>query len=99
MCRQVVLGKRKPIEGRPGENMPPLNFAKAQAELAAKLKREVTEDDLFSHLMYPEVFTEFAKFSREYSDVSVLPTTAFFFGLKPGRGNFGRYRRRQNAFH
>ena len=34
--------------------------------------------------MYPEVFTEFARFVREYSDVSVLPTHAFFFGLKPG---------------
>jgi pyruvate carboxylase len=81
----VVLGKRKPIEGRPGESMPPLNFAKARADLAAKLKRDITEDDLYSHLMYPEVFAEFAKFLRENSDVSVLPTTAFFYGLKPGQ--------------
>jgi pyruvate carboxylase len=34
--------------------------------------------------MYPEVFAEFAKFNREYSDVSVLPTSAYFYGLKPG---------------
>ncbi len=39
---------------------------------------------LYSHLMYPEVFAEFAKFSRDYSDVAVLPTPAFFYGLKPG---------------
>jgi pyruvate carboxylase len=82
--QSVVLGKRKPIEGRPGEGMPPLNFAKARADLATKLKRDVTEDDLFSHLMYPEVFADFAKFVREYSDVSVLPTAAYFYGLKPG---------------
>jgi len=81
----VVLGKRKPIEGRPGENLPPLNFSKVSAELATKLKRDVTPDDLYSHLMYPEVFNEFAKFIREHSDVSVLPTTAFFYGLKPGQ--------------
>jgi pyruvate carboxylase len=80
----VVLGKRKPIEGRPGEGMPPLNFAKTRTDLASKLKRDVDEDDLFSHLMYPEVFAEFAKFIREYSDVSVLPTSAYFYGLKPG---------------
>jgi len=81
----VVLGKRKAISGRPGEGMPPHNFNKTRAELEAKLKRDVTEDDLFSFLMYPEVFTDFAKFNREYSDVSVLPTTAFFYGLKPGQ--------------
>src|SRR5205085_438397 len=51
--QKVVLGKRKPIQGRPGGGMPPLNFAKARAELAGKLKRDVTEDDLFSSLMYP----------------------------------------------
>jgi pyruvate carboxylase len=33
--------------------------------------------------MYPEVFTEFARFTRDYSNVSVLPTPSFFYGLKP----------------
>jgi pyruvate carboxylase len=82
--QKVVLGDRKPVEGRPGEGMPPLNFEKTAAELAAKTKREVTADDLYSYLMYPQVFTEFTKFEREYSDVSVLPSHSFFFGLKPG---------------
>jgi pyruvate carboxylase len=82
--QEVVLGKTKAITDRPGANLPPLNLKKTAAELETKLKREVTEDDLYSHLMYPEVFAEFAKFCRDYSDVSVLPTTAFFYGLKPG---------------
>jgi pyruvate carboxylase len=34
--------------------------------------------------MYPQVFADFAKHQREYGDVSVLPTPAFFYGLKPG---------------
>jgi pyruvate carboxylase len=29
------------------------------------------------------VFAEFAKFQRDYGDVSVLPTAPFFYGLKP----------------
>ncbi|MSU64262.1 MAG: pyruvate carboxylase [Pedosphaera sp.] len=82
--QRVILGKRKPIDGRPGENMPPLNFNKTRTELTSKLRHEVTEDDLYSYLMYPEVFTEFAKFIRERGDASVLPTPAFFYGLKPG---------------
>ena len=57
---------------------------KLRTELAEKLKREVTDDDVYSHLMYPAVFADFAKHQREYGDVSVLPTPAFFYGLKPG---------------
>jgi pyruvate carboxylase len=82
--QKIVLGKRKPIKGRPGESLAPLNFKKTKTELAAKIKRDVSDDDLYSYLMYPEVFTEFARHARDYSDVSVVPTSAFFYGLKPG---------------
>ena len=34
--------------------------------------------------MYPQVFADFAKGQREFSDVSVLPTPAFYYGLKLG---------------
>jgi len=82
--QKVVLGNRKPLEGRPGEGMPPLNFEKATEELGTKLKRDVETDDLYSYLMYPQVFLDYAKFERDYSDVSVLPTYTFFYGLRPG---------------
>jgi pyruvate carboxylase len=84
--QQVVLGDRKPMKGRPGECLPALNFKKTKTDLtaAAKLKREVTDDELFSYLMYPEVFLDFAKYSRDYGDLSALPTSAFFYGLRLG---------------
>lgn len=53
-------------------------------EIATRSRRAPSEDDLYSHLMYPQVFAEFAKHQREFGDVSVLPTPAFFYGLKPG---------------
>ena len=82
--QRIVLGNRKPLKGRPGASMPPLNFKKTRDELAGRLKREISDDDLYSHLMYPEVHGEFAKFTRDFGDVSVLPTPAFFYGLKSG---------------
>ena len=82
--QKVVLGKQKPFKTRPGANLKPLNLKKVRAEISGKLKHEATKDDLYSHLMYPEVFAEFTKFVRDYSDVGVLPTSAFFYGLKPG---------------
>jgi pyruvate carboxylase len=76
----AVLGDRKPASPL----APKIDLAQTARDLSAKLKREATGDDLYSHLMYPEVFAEFARFDREYSDVSVLPTPAFFYGLTPG---------------
>jgi pyruvate carboxylase len=51
--------------------------------LAAKLHRNITDDEFYSHLMYPQVFADFSKHQREYGKVSVLPTPAFFYGLQP----------------
>ena len=82
--QKVILGDRKPIRGRPGASIKPLSLKKTREDLSAKLKRDATEDDLLSHLMYPEVFADYAKFVRDYSDVGVLPTPAFFYGLSPG---------------
>jgi pyruvate carboxylase len=82
--QKVVLGERKAFRRRPGAGLKALNFKKVKEELWAKLRREASDDDLYSHLMYPEVFAEFAKFVRDYSDVAVLPTPAFFYGLKAG---------------
>jgi pyruvate carboxylase len=88
---RVVLGEKRFKEAkaafkkhRPASQATPIHLRKLRDELGEKLKRESTEDDLYSHLMYPAVFADFAKHAREYSDVSVLPTPAFFYGLKLG---------------
>ncbi len=83
--QQVVLGKRKPLRGRPGASLKPLNFKKVESDLSNRLKHEVTADDVFSYVMYPEVFADYARKAREYGDLSVLPTPAFFYGLKVGQ--------------
>ena len=80
----VVLGKEHHRRAAAEAKAANINLKKTRAELAAKLKREMSDDDLYSHLMYPEVFADYVKFARDYSDVSVLPTPAFFYGLKPG---------------
>ncbi|MEO6568538.1 MAG: pyruvate carboxylase, partial [Opitutaceae bacterium] len=91
---RVVLGEKRHLEARrkyetdfrkkQSASAPELDLAKTRSELAEKLKRPATDDDLYSHLMYPAVFADFAKHLATYSDVSVLPTPAFFYGLKVG---------------
>ncbi|MBK9137933.1 MAG: pyruvate carboxylase [Verrucomicrobia bacterium] len=82
--QKIVLGDRQPYTVRPGARLAPLNLEQIRAELTHKLKREATEDDVYSYLMYPEVFNAYAKVEHSYGDLSVLPTPAFFYGMKPG---------------
>jgi pyruvate carboxylase len=83
--QQIVLGQRKPSTDRPGASLKPLNFKKIEEDIAAKLKPDVTPDDVFSQIMYPDVFAGYAKFVRESGDLSPLPTPAFFYGMKVGQ--------------
>jgi len=82
--QKVVLGDRKPMRGRPGASAPKIDLKKEFASLQKKIGRKATEDDLFSHLMYPKVFQDYLAFRTKNGDVSVLPTTAYFHGLDVG---------------
>ncbi len=82
--QRVVLGNRKPTTKRPGELAAPINLEVTRAELSTKLGRPANDDDLYSHLMYPQVFADFNAFRAKYDDLSGLPTPAFFYGLQIG---------------
>jgi pyruvate carboxylase len=89
--QRVVLGEKRFKEAqaafrekRAGNRAAPVSLEKLRKELSEKLKREASEDDVYSHLMYPQVFAEYSKHHHTYSDVSVLPTSAFFYGLRRG---------------
>lgn len=82
--QKVVLGKRKPMRGRPGASAPKIDLKQEFTALQKKIGRKATDDDLFSHLMYPKVFQDYLGFRSKYGDVSVLPTTSYFHGLSMG---------------
>jgi pyruvate carboxylase len=82
--QKVIIGNTKAKTGRPGTYAEKIDLAVEKENLSKKLKREATDDDLFCHLMYPAVFEEFEQFKKEYGDVAILPTEAFFYGLKSG---------------
>ena len=82
--QRVVLGNRKPTTKRPGELAEAIDLETTRRDLAIKLGRSTTDDDLYSHLMYPQVFADFIAFRTKYDDLSGLPTPAFFYGLHIG---------------
>ncbi|MCK5924115.1 MAG: hypothetical protein KAG66_24485, partial [Methylococcales bacterium] len=82
--QKVVLGDREPTIKRPGELAAPVDLEATRKELGEKLGREASDNDLYSHLMYPQVFEDFDTFLRDYTRVAGMPSTAFFYGLQVG---------------
>ncbi|MGZ0656631.1 pyruvate carboxylase [Coraliomargarita sp. W4R72] len=83
--QKVILGDRKAFKGRPGARAEKVDLDVAREEVKAITKRsECTDDDLYAYLMYPQVFKDLVKYLNEFGHARVLPTPAFFYGLKPG---------------
>jgi pyruvate carboxylase len=82
--QQRVLRGRTPMTGRPGASLPPADFAATRAGLEKQLGRTVNDQEVVTQLLYPRVFPEFAAHEARYSDLSVLPTAVFFFGMETG---------------
>ncbi len=82
--QKVVLGDLKPFKGRPGSRAEKIDLKQTRADLKKKLKIEVSDDDLYAFLMYPQVFHDLVKYVSQYGHARVLPTPAFFYGLQPG---------------
>jgi pyruvate carboxylase len=86
VLQKIILDSAgaKPLKGRPGESMPPVDLAKVRDEVAEKSGREPRDVDVLSYLMYPQVFLDYAKKLNLYDNVSVIPTPAFWYGLQSG---------------
>jgi len=83
--QRIVLRGTPPLEGRPGANLPSADFGAIAADLEAESGRAPAHREVLSALLYPEVYGQFDAFRREYGDVSVLPTPAFFYGMPVGK--------------
>ncbi|MDR3415331.1 MAG: pyruvate carboxylase [Nevskia sp.] len=77
-----VLRGQPPLQGRPGDSIPPVDLEQARETAEKAVGHKIDDQDLASYLMYPKVFKEYAEHLRSYGDVSVLPTPVFFYGLK-----------------
>jgi pyruvate carboxylase len=77
-----ILKGQKPLEGRPGKSLPVVDLELAREEAEKAVGHKVSDRDLASYLMYPKVYKDYAEHLRSFSDVSIVPTPVFFYGLK-----------------
>ncbi len=79
-----VLKGDTPITVRPGSLLKQEDLEARRKEAAEKTGLEIGDMDLASYLMYPKVYTDFAKAQSQYGPTSVLPTPVYFYGLEVG---------------
>ncbi|MBC8165747.1 MAG: pyruvate carboxylase, partial [Bryobacteraceae bacterium] len=80
----IILKGATPKIGRPGEHLAAVDLEATKAEVEEKVGHPISRTDLMSYLMYPEVFLNFESARQAWSDVSVLPTAVFYYGMERG---------------
>ncbi|MGN6774586.1 biotin/lipoyl-containing protein, partial [Rhizobium sp.] len=82
--QKKALKGDKPYTVRPGSLLAEADLDAERKVIETKLERKVDDFEFASYLMYPKVFTDYALAADTYGPVSVLPTPAYFYGLKEG---------------
>ena len=80
--QKIILKNEKPYTERPNAHLQPINFTEAFNAFRKKYGNDVNQLDLLSYLFYPKVFDEYYQHRSQYGEVSHLPSTTFFYGLK-----------------
>jgi len=81
--QKLILKNEKPFTDRPNEHLAPIDFDQEWQAFQEKFPGGKFTD-LLSYLLYPKVFEGYWSHLQQYGDVSQIPTSVFFYGLKPG---------------
>ena len=80
---EVVLKGEQPMTGAANSHLSPVEFDKEMAAFTEKFGADLSLNDFLSYKLYPKVFAEYHAHFEEFGDVSKLPTSVFFYGMKP----------------
>ena len=87
-AKKSILKNNPEVIQRPGETLPPTDLNAIGVQLKSKMGRDATMREIVTSALYPKVFDEYVKHVRSYGDVSLIPTSAFFFGPSIGEEFF-----------
>lgn len=84
--RSKVLKSRglDPIEGRPGASSEDYKFEVAREKLEKLSSSKISDKELLSYALYPDVFVEWKEFEQVYGHLGDLPTNLFLTPLSLG---------------
>lgn len=81
--QKLILKDEKPYTDLPNAHLAPIDFLKEFDEFQRKYDNYQSFLDFLSFKFYPKVFDEYYQFKQKHGDVSMIPTPAFFYGMKP----------------
>ena len=81
--QELVLKGEIPMTDRPNKHLNPVDFDTEFKDFSIKFPHADDFADYLSYKMYPKVYEDYYKSLEQYGDLSIIPTAAFFFGLKP----------------
>ncbi|MCB0360424.1 MAG: hypothetical protein KDD44_12335, partial [Bdellovibrionales bacterium] len=96
--RNKVLRGKPHLEGRPGESLEATDLEAARREVTELLHREASPRDVLSYVLYPAVYRGYAEARRKFSDLSLLPTPCYFYGMQEGEEIFVDIERGKRLF-
>jgi len=76
------------VNGASGLLLKDVDLEAERLKIAKELGADIDDKRLASYLMYPKVFTDFAKTQDKYGPTAVLPTPIYSYGLKEGEEVF-----------
>jgi len=82
--QKKVLKGDKPLKERAGKVMKPANLKALRQQAETEARREISDEEFCSYLMYPKVFVDYARNRTEYGPVAALPTRTYFYGMVSG---------------
>ena len=84
--QKLVLKGEEPITCRPGELLPPVDFAAARREVERFLPN-AKDRTVISWCQYPKVVEEFCRHRKEYGYITRMGSHVFFNGMALGETN------------
>lgn len=82
--QKIVLKDEKPYTERPSELLPAADLEQVESVAKTSCGRALSSWELASYLMYPEITAGFLRSQSRYGPVSKLPTSTYFYGMRPG---------------
>ncbi len=83
--QKMVLKGEEPFSDLPNAHLKPVDFDEEFEAFQNKFSYSCTLADFLSYKFYPKVFEDYFKATEKYGDMSTIPSTTFFYGLKPNQ--------------
>ena len=79
----MILKGEAPYIDRPNAHLDPINFDTEFEAFQKEFGDHLPMRDFLSYRLYPKVYSNYQETYAQYGEVRNLPSTSFFFGLKP----------------